>query len=654
MPPRPGPLDRAAGRRDPGRPPGRGLARPSRPPAPGSSGCRCWRWARRPTRVRWRRRSADLARFRWVALTSSTPPRRCSAAAAGGCPAASRGRRRGGDGARPARAAASPPDLVAARRTGAEGLAAELRAAAGGDLTGVPGARPPRRRRPPGPGRGALRAAGAEQVPGGRLRQAGAAGRPRAGRCEIFAGSAPLRLGDLHQPVASPGLRGPVAAPTTGRPTAARACSPLDRPGDQRRAARNSGSSRPPRREPGGRRDGAVWSPRSPPRPSAARRVRPAAFAVNSLLRHPSPAGPWRQGAADGSFPLMKIPSLILKQLYTVGSLENRADGVGFQIKNRLQRRHPGGAARRRGSTGAGWTPRTWWWRATGERLRGSEMSAERTVAFPLRRVARVEVPGSPLERASTRSSSTSRPTPSASLSFKVKDAIAEDAERRTVIPYDKENNATERDHRRAPGASSSSYTGVRLEHVNALLLRSRAHPGQHRELHRRRPGAARLRRADPGPRRARPGRVPDPPGDDRGHAGRLVQPRHQGAQPVRRRDLHGAWTTACSARRCSSSTSPARRAHFGEWVDDHIGTSARHAEAHLVGGASCSTSTRTWPTSSPSCASTSPPATRPARTWWGAPPSPPALDPRAARHRPPASTSSRTSPPTRRAPRST
>ena len=32
----------------------------------------------------------------------------------------------------------------------------------------------------------------------------------------------------------------------------------------------------------------------------------------------------------------MKIPSLILKQMYTFGSLKNDADGVHFSLKNRL------------------------------------------------------------------------------------------------------------------------------------------------------------------------------------------------------------------------------------------------------------------------------------------------------------------------------
>ena len=33
---------------------------------------------------------------------------------------------------------------------------------------------------------------------------------------------------------------------------------------------------------------------------------------------------------------IMKIPALILKQLYTFGSLENVEDGVRFRLKNRL------------------------------------------------------------------------------------------------------------------------------------------------------------------------------------------------------------------------------------------------------------------------------------------------------------------------------
>ena len=36
----------------------------------------------------------------------------------------------------------------------------------------------------------------------------------------------------------------------------------------------------------------------------------------------------------------MLIPGLILKQMYTLGSLENVEDGVRFSLKNRLSQRH--------------------------------------------------------------------------------------------------------------------------------------------------------------------------------------------------------------------------------------------------------------------------------------------------------------------------
>src|SRR5436853_7524179 len=47
-------------------------------------------------------------------------------------------------------------------------------------------------------------------------------------------------------------------------------------------------------------------------------------------LRDTLPPSKPRRGDA------MKIPGLILKQMYTLGSLENVADGVQFSLKNRL------------------------------------------------------------------------------------------------------------------------------------------------------------------------------------------------------------------------------------------------------------------------------------------------------------------------------
>ena len=83
---------------------------------------------------------------------------------------------------------------------------------------------------------------------------------------------------------------------------------------------------------------------------------------------------------------------------------------------------------------------------------------------------------------------------------------------------------------------------GASLEHVGLLLAGSRRAPGQHRALHRRRPGPARDRGPAARRRRARAGRVLRPDGDRRGHARRLLQPRHEAAARGGRRedDDHG------------------------------------------------------------------------------------------------------------------
>src|SRR5215207_10671505 len=47
--------------------------------------------------------------------------------------------------------------------------------------------------------------------------------------------------------------------------------------------------------------------------------------AIDSIFQKTSPRGD-----------RMKIPGLILKQMYTLGSLENVEDGVRFSLKNRL------------------------------------------------------------------------------------------------------------------------------------------------------------------------------------------------------------------------------------------------------------------------------------------------------------------------------
>ena len=125
-------------------------------------------------------------------------------------------------------------------------------------------------------------------------------------------------------------------------------------------------------------------------------------------------------------------------------------------------------------------------------------------------------------------------------------------------------------------------------------------------------------RRAAAGQRRARPGRVLRPAGHRRGHARRVLQPRHEAAARGRRRRRRRSSTTACSARRRSCSTAPARRATFGEWLDEHFDEIKAAAEATTQLGQAAATSSSTRPAASSTRASTTRPATRPGQNLTG------------------------------------
>lgn len=137
----------------------------------------------------------------------------------------------------------------------------------------------------------------------------------------------------------------------------------------------------------------------------------------------------------------MKIPSLILKQLYTFGSLENVAGGVRFALKNRL--------------SDATLT------RLVGVKINdvqiplehlsldlddGREVAAAAVspataVQFPLRKVVYVRARNGSLGAGKHEITIAFEADPFGELSLTVKDAIAEIKHTRVAIPADKENN---------------------------------------------------------------------------------------------------------------------------------------------------------------------------------------------------------------------
>ena len=198
----------------------------------------------------------------------------------------------------------------------------------------------------------------------------------------------------------------------------------------------------------------------------------------------------------------MLIPGLILKQMYTLGSLENVEDGVRFSLKNRLSNatltrlnevRIDGKAVPLdRLTPGAQRRPRR----------RRPESAPTSAIAFPLAKVVSIHARGDQLDKGPHEIALGFETTPFGTLSFKVKDAIAERV-KRTTVPHDKDDDQTPAMVTRAPDVRRGVHRGQAPAH-RQVLLRSRGDPGEHRELHRRGPDPDRLRRTDQGQRRAR------------------------------------------------------------------------------------------------------------------------------------------------------
>lgn len=160
----------------------------------------------------------------------------------------------------------------------------------------------------------------------------------------------------------------------------------------------------------------------------------------------------------------MKIPSLILKQLYTMGSLENVPGGVRFGLKNRLSDATVTAIS---GITIDGCKlPLT---DVTldigGEVLAPGEVTTARPIALPLRRQMTVICRGQQLELGKHTVGIEFEAAPFGKLVFEVSDAIREHADHRLTVPCDKENNYNP-EIIRARQEFVRTMTGASLEHV--------------------------------------------------------------------------------------------------------------------------------------------------------------------------------------------
>jgi hydroxymethylglutaryl-CoA reductase (NADPH) len=160
----------------------------------------------------------------------------------------------------------------------------------------------------------------------------------------------------------------------------------------------------------------------------------------------------------------MKIPGLILKQMYTLGSLENVTDGVQFSLKNRLSNATVVGLSEVRIDGRAVPLDRLTL-EMNGERVAASAISSTAAIAFPLARTVTIHARGGQLEKGQHEIALDFEATPFGALSFKVKDSISEKV-KRTAVPHNKDNDYSP-EIVRARQKFVEDYAGVKLQHID-------------------------------------------------------------------------------------------------------------------------------------------------------------------------------------------
>ncbi|HEU4454109.1 MAG TPA: hydroxymethylglutaryl-CoA reductase [Longimicrobium sp.] len=160
----------------------------------------------------------------------------------------------------------------------------------------------------------------------------------------------------------------------------------------------------------------------------------------------------------------MFVPSMLLKQLYTFGSLKNAPDGVQFSMKNRLS------DATVTGLRGI---------RINGQEIplhdvevrvedgvfQSHQITAAQPLSFPLRHTLQIvaKTPALPLGKHDIEIVFDSKPF--GKLKLSVQDAIAEQQEATKKIPRDTEDDYSDRAIQ-ARQAFAEDFTGARLHHV--------------------------------------------------------------------------------------------------------------------------------------------------------------------------------------------
>lgn len=161
----------------------------------------------------------------------------------------------------------------------------------------------------------------------------------------------------------------------------------------------------------------------------------------------------------------MFIPSLVLKQLYTFGSLQNIAGGAKFSIKNRLSDAKVTELLQVKLNGQAMPLDGIRLQLGDGRLLSPGQISAQNPVDFPLRQVLDVHVRTDPLPNGKHKIEVQFRSEPFGKLKLEVEDAISEDGQDLVRVPRDRTDDYSEPAIKQRQ-AFASEYTGAQLQHL--------------------------------------------------------------------------------------------------------------------------------------------------------------------------------------------
>lgn len=161
----------------------------------------------------------------------------------------------------------------------------------------------------------------------------------------------------------------------------------------------------------------------------------------------------------------MKIPGMLLKRMYTFGSLKNDAEGCRFSIKNRLSDAtlFKLNSISINGETFE--NERITLQLEDGTRIKGNKVTTDSALDFPLRKILHVRIGGHKVQKGK-HEIGLSFESSHGSLKFKVKDALADKPVDAVGIPYDKEDDYSDAAIKKRQDFIEN-YAKHQMEHIN-------------------------------------------------------------------------------------------------------------------------------------------------------------------------------------------